>query len=321
MTSSANDLVADFKWTGRNDGPGPEHRRWHTAMQAGAEAKPDVALLGFCSDEGVARNGGRPGTAAGPSAIRAALAPLALHDDVRVSDRGDVHLQGTDLESGQARLGLEIGKLLAAGTLPIVLGGGHETAFGSYLGLASRPGAEHRRLGILNLDAHFDLRDQPAASSGTPFRQIAHAEHAAGRAFNYAIVGISRPNNTAALFSAATSFGVSHILDDDCQIDRTADVLSFVRKFLDTIDDLYLTIDLDVLPPSTAPGVSAPATLGVPLVVIQAICDLVAQSSKLKLTDVVELNPLFDFDHRTARTAARLLHRIATTAIHPGELL
>ena len=69
-----------------------------------------------------------------------------------------------------------------AGQFPVVLGGGHEVAFGTYLGLAriSRSAHPGDRIGILNLDAHFDLRPGPVPSSGTPFRQIAEHEH--GRA-------------------------------------------------------------------------------------------------------------------------------------------
>lgn len=317
MTLPTEALVRDFAWTGRNDGPGAEHNRWHAIIHADPPATANIQLLGFRSDEGVRRNGGRPGAADGPTAIRAALAPLAVHDDVTIADRGDVRVEGTDLESAQLRLGHEVEEILTTNALPLVVGGGHETAFGSYLGLASRPDADNRRLGILNLDAHFDLREQSVASSGTPFRQIADAERESGRAFNYAVVGISEPNNTSALFSAADALGVSYLVDDDCQADSTQGVLNFVRSFLDTIDDLYLTIDLDVLPSYVAPGVSAPATLGVPLPVIQAICDFASRSPKLKLVDIVELNPQFDVDDRTARTAARLLHRIGTTAAQP----
>ncbi|GAB3556529.1 formimidoylglutamase [Spelaeicoccus albus] len=314
MTFSKGALVRDFEWTGRIDGPAAEHKRWHAAVQPGTARTADIQLLGFCSDEGVKRNGGRPGAEAGPSAIRTALASLALHHDVTVADRGDVTVDGSDLEAAQERLGVEVGDILTTGSLPLVMGGGHETAFGDYLGLTSRPRRHDRRLGILNLDAHFDLREQAVASSGTPFRQIADAEHQAGRIFRYAVVGISRPNNTSALFSTADSLGVPHLVDEDCQLGDLPAVLRFVDEFLDSVDDLYLTIDLDVLPSYAAPGVSAPATLGVPLPVVQAICTHVARSPKLALADVVELNPRFDVDARTARTAARLLYQIGTTA-------
>jgi len=187
----------------------------------------------------------------------------------------------------------------------VALGGGHETAYASYLGVsASSPVRNGQRLGVLNLDAHFDLRDEPVPSSGTPFLQMARAEADAGREFRYAVVGISEPNNTRVLFDTARKLGVRYLLDEDCAADRVRD---FVAAFLADIDVLYLTIDLDVLPAAVAPGVSAPAAYGVPLPVISAACRQVAQSGKLLHLDVAELNPAFDVDGRTARTAARLV--------------
>jgi formiminoglutamase len=298
-------------WTGRFDGDGAEHRRWWQAVTpydagtSAAQATKPAALLGFCSDEGVRRNKGRTGAAAAPAALRAALGPLAFHLDRAVADAGDVVVTGTGLEAGQERAGRAVTGMLDAGNLTLVLGGGHETAYASYLGVAGSAAVQGgRRLGILNLDAHFDLRDEPVPSSGTPFLQMARAEAAAGRDFRYAVVGISEPNNTRALFAAAEKLGVRYLLDEDCAEERVRD---FVAAFLADIDVLYLTIDLDVLPAAVAPGVSAPAAYGVPFQVIAAVCRQVARSGKLVHLDVAELNPGFDIDGRTAKVAARLI--------------
>jgi formiminoglutamase len=265
-------------------------------------------ILGFASDEGVRRNQGRPGAAGAPAALRAALGPLAFHPDREVFDAGDVEVSGGALEDGQARAGQAIAAMLDAGHLTAVLGGGHETAFASYLGVAGSAAVRSgQRLGVLNLDAHFDLRDEPEPSSGTPFLQMARAEAAAGRELRYAVVGISEPNNTRALFSTAHRLGVKYLLDEDCTAER---VEAFVADFLAGVDVLYLTIDLDVLPAAVAPGVSAPAGYGVPLPVISAVCRQVAQSGKLLHVDVAELNPHYDIDGRTARVAARLVETL-----------
>ena len=117
-----------------------------------------------------------------------------------------------ELEAGQARAGLAVSALLDGGHLTLLLGGGHETAYASYLGVAgSRAVRDGQRLGVLNLDAHFDLRDEATPSSGTPFLQMARAEAAAGRELKYAVVGISEPNNTRALFSTAEELGVRYL--------------------------------------------------------------------------------------------------------------
>lgn len=305
-------------WTGRFDGDGDEHRRWWQAVAphtpgsvapgaTGADPRPAV-VVGFRSDEGVRRNKGRIGAAAAPEAIRHALGPLAFHLDREVFDAGDVVVEDGSLEAGQERAGRVISELLDAGNLTVLLGGGHETAFASYLGVAGSDAvASGKRLGVLNLDAHFDLRDEPVPSSGTPFLQMARAEAAAGRELNYAVVGISEPNNTRTLFDTADRLGVKYLLDEDCSAEA---VQEFVTGFLDTVDALYLTIDLDVLPASVAPGVSAPAVYGVPLPIISAVCKQLAASGKLLHLDVAELNPEFDIDSRTAKVAARLVNTL-----------
>ncbi|MDO5753270.1 formimidoylglutamase [Arthrobacter sp.] len=298
-------------WTGRNDGGGPAHRRWWQAVGTDTAGTHDptlpvpAALLGFRSDAGVARNLGRTGAATGPAAIRSALGSLAFHGTRSVTDAGDVVVIGDALEDGQARAGTALTRMLDAGYLTIALGGGHETAYASYLGVAATAAVAHgARLGVLNLDAHFDLREAPAPSSGTPFLQMAHAEAAAGRTLNYAVVGISEPNNTCALFETAQDLNVKYLLDEDCSTEHAA---AFVSTFLETVDIVYLTIDLDVLPAATAPGVSAPAAYGVPLPVIAAVCRQVTASGKLFHADVAELNPAYDIDARTAKVAARLV--------------
>ncbi len=311
-TSAPTVDVIPTPWTGRFDGDGAEHRRWwqaitpHTSAAAAAGARPAV-VLGFCSDAGVLRNKGRVGAAKAPAAIRSALGPLAFHPDRDVFDAGDVVVEDDSLEAGQERAGRAISGLLDAGNLTVVLGGGHETAFASYLGVAGSDAVRGKRLGVLNLDAHFDLRDEPTPSSGTPFLQMANAEAAAGRELQYAVVGISEPNNTRTLFDTANRLGVKYLLDELCS-PEAAEV--FVTDFLAGVDVLYLTIDLDVMPASVAPGVSAPAAYGVPLPVISAICRQVAASGKLLHVDVAELNPEFDIDSRTAKVAARLVNTL-----------
>lgn len=324
--------VQPHPWTGRFDGDGDTHRRWWQAVTPYTEARQDrspllpdppvrvtpssggsaassaarpAVVLGFCSDEGVRRNKGRAGAAKAPAAIRGALGPLAFHLGRPVFDAGDVAVREGELEAGQARAGVAVSALLNAGNLTVLLGGGHETAFASYLGVAgSEPVRSGKRWGVLNLDAHFDLRDEAAPSSGTPFLQMAKAEAAAGRELKYAVVGISELNNTRALFTAADRLGVKYLLDEESTPDMTQ---AFVADFLADIDALYLTIDLDVLPAAVAPGVSAPAAFGVPLPVITAVCRQAAASGKLLHADVAELNPAFDIDSRTARVAARLV--------------
>lgn len=291
-------------WTGRDDGPGPLHARWHSVMRPWSvrESPAGAAVvLGFASDEGVRRNGGRVGAVAGPEAARGALAALAAPGR-ELRDGGDVVVHG-DLEAGQALLGQRVAAALRAGALPVLLGGGHEVAFASYLGWSAARAAGER-WGILNVDAHFDLREGPQATSGTPFLQAARAEAAAGRELRYAVLGIGRASNTGALFDTAAALGVPFLEDAACD---PAAVAAFVGEWLAGLDRVHLSIDLDALPAAVAPGVSAPAGFGISLDAVRAAVRAVAAAGKLGLLEVAELNPRYDVDGRTARTAARLV--------------
>ncbi|CAE6835324.1 Formimidoylglutamase [Paraburkholderia nemoris] len=117
------------------------------------------------------------------------------------------------------------------------------------------------------------------------------------------------PNPPAVLPPPAPRGG-RYALDVDMQEPQLPQRLDDLRQLLDSADDVYLTIDLDVLPAATAPGVSAPAALGVPLSVVEAMVQRVRASGKLRAADIAEYNPSLDQDKRTARAAARLAYRL-----------
>jgi formiminoglutamase len=106
------------------------------------QSTPDVVIIGFPSDEGVRRNGGRPGAAQGPEALRQAfykLTPDTENDGLleamlgRTLDLGNLKLSG-NVEEDQELLGEVLAPFLSQNIVPIILGGGHETAYGHFLG-------------------------------------------------------------------------------------------------------------------------------------------------------------------------------------------
>lgn len=307
---------APSPWTGRHDTEetaAPERlSRWHHRVQPWhPQAQGGVVLIGFAVDEGVRRNQGRTGAAGGPAALRQALANLPAPAATALWDAGTVHCEAQALEAAQAELSATVTKVRAQGGLPLVLGGGHEMAWGTFGGLV-REGRTPGRLLVLNLDAHFDLRHAAAPNSGTPFAQM-HAWCASqGQGFHYTVLGISRFANTPALFDRARDTGTRWRLDEALQTPADwAQAQADLARDLQASDAVYLTICLDVLSAAIAPGVSAPAALGVPLAFIEAVIDQVKASGKLIAADMAELNPSFDRDGQTARVGARLLARVA----------
>ncbi|MBN4665257.1 formimidoylglutamase [Pandoraea nosoerga] len=305
-------------WRGRTDaGERGDTRRLFNIVREidpRIEAAPGGApvIIGFACDAGVKRNQGRAGAAEGPLAIRRALANLPAHDMIRVFDAGDVSCEGDALEIAQAALAARVHRQLDAGAQPIVLGGGHEVAWGTWQGLRAHLDAagDRSRVLILNLDAHFDLRTARPGTSGTPFDQIAEACAAAGLPFDYACLGVSRLSNTASLFERARELNVTYVEDVDMQERDLAARLADVDAMIAGVSHVYLTIDLDVLPAPVMPGVSAPAAYGVPMPVIEAIVTHVRRSGKLRVADLAEYNPQFDAQAAGARVAARLAYRL-----------
>jgi formiminoglutamase len=291
---------------------GPLARRWHQVMRSWPAATEAgcIVLNGFACDAGVARNQGRVGAAEGPTAIRRALVNMPVHAAGRLADAGDVACSGDALEAAQAELALRLAAQLRQSAFPLSLGGGHEIAVASFDGLAAHlEGDGVARIGVVNFDAHFDLRRADRPNSGTPFLQIADRCAARGWPFAYACLGISRYANTQALFERARALGVLWL--DDETIDAPPVAAEALARFVADVDHVYLTVCLDVFPAAVAPGVSAPAARGVALSTVEPLVDAVVASGKLRLADVAEMNPRFDVDGRTATVAARLVARIA----------
>lgn len=299
-------------WQGRDDMPdeGGLGQRLHQAITQQTLEAAEVVLLGFQCDAGVLRNHGRIGAAAAPVAFRRQLVNLPVHDDAPIPfDAGDVICQGDALEAAQALYANIAADYLRQGKKVLGLGGGHEIAYASFSGLRDAVSAQ-TRIGIVNFDAHLDLRYGKRASSGTPFYQIHEDCLAAGRSFHYLCLGVSHYANTAALFERAKNWGVHMIADDACHYARLAELKQQLDAFLATVDAVYLTIDLDCLPAAVMPAVSAPAAFGIDLAVVEALAEHLAKSGQLRLVDFAELNPLYDIDNRGARTAARLVAKV-----------
>ncbi|HHL1876720.1 TPA: formimidoylglutamase, partial [Klebsiella pneumoniae] len=238
------------------------------------------------------------------------LANMASHQGHdRCVDMGTISVDGEQLEVAHQALREAVADCQRAGKRTLVLGGGHETAFGHGAGvLDAFPG---EKVGIINLDAHLDLRFADCASSGTPFRQLALECDAQQRGFHYTCIGVSRAANTQALWDEAALRQVAIVEDLEVLTAFETRVLPELERNIAQFDRLYLTIDLDVLPAREMPAVSAPAALGVPLATLLRIVEPLCRSGKLQAVDLVEFNPLFDIDGQGARAAARVAWQIA----------
>ena len=344
MTIAVSHTAADMsRWTGRAEPfESVRARYWYqiahpyafdsTSQQNGQH----IGLVGFACDQGVRRNQGRVGARAAPPLIRQAFAALPVIAELQqrfdgqlstlLGDAGDIECDDNDnfatqlLEQAQQTYADVISSIIQQGNLAIGLGGGHAMAYGSFLGLwqaLQQTGNNYRdknptmpTIGVINFDAHLDIRQSDVATSGTPFRQIAEHLDKQGQPFNYCCIGVSRFSNTAALFDHAEQLGVHIISDEDCTNKKWKKIAAQIEDFINEVDVVYLTIDMDCLPSSVVPGVSAPAAYGINLAFVERAVKRIMASGKVKMADIAEINPTFDVDGRSCKVAARLLATI-----------
>lgn len=342
VSHSAADMS---RWTGRAEPfESARARYWYqiaqpytfdsSSQQNNPQNGQRIGLVGFACDQGVRRNQGRVGARAAPPLIRQAFAALPVIAELQqrfdgqlstlLGDAGDIHCHDNDdfaertLEQAQLTYADKVSHIIQQGGLPVGLGGGHAIAYGSFLGLwqalqqadATSNNDAPLRIGIINFDAHLDIRQSDVATSGTPFRQIAEHLEAQDQPFHYCCIGVSRFSNTAALFDRAEQLSVHIISDEDCTNKKWKKIAAQIETFIHDVDVIYLTIDMDCLPASVVPGVSAPAAYGINLAFVERAVKRIMASGKVKMADIAEINPTFDIDARSCKVAARLLATI-----------
>ncbi|CAA7194867.1 formimidoylglutamase [Chryseobacterium potabilaquae] len=297
-------------WQGRLDG---EELLFHRVFQRVKNENDydtiidnDFVLHGFAVDEGVRRNKGRQGAKDAPNIIRKNMSnfPVIL-PSFSLLDFGNVTCDDGNLEDSQNQLAKNVSRVLLKGGKSLVLGGGHEVTYAHYLGV--RTAFPEQKIGIINIDAHFDNRQPESnigATSGTGFWQIAQEGD-----INSLHIGIQRNSNTLKLFDTAHQNGMKYILADELFFENLPSIYQRIDDLLDNVDIAYLTICMDVFSASIAPGVSASAYNGIFAdATFMHFYKHILKNKKLLALDVAEVNPLFDIQDRTARLAACLMN-------------
>jgi formiminoglutamase len=308
-------------WQGRVDSETDSSAfRLHQCVQEyqleQSTSRPEtLALLGFSSDEGVKRNNGRPGAVDGPDHFRSVAAGLCWHTDLQhaVADIGNISVHGSDLESAHQQLSIAISKLLSQGKKPFVIGGGHETAYGHMRGIIDhlKNTEEFFSLGVLNIDAHFDLRDYTeGAHSGSSFSMILDEAKVNQIPLSYFVYGLNQNSNTALLFDKAKEYSVTYATNEEVLGDDEK-AMEKIYHFIKQHSHIYLSVCLDVFDVALAPGVSAPAWAGIRYEHMLPIFKILKQTDKLISMDICELNPNLDKENRTAKLAASLFAKYA----------
>lgn len=261
----------------------------------------DIIL--FPSDLGVKRNGGRPGASKAPELILERLLKLTPHpfhaekhtEFLRGVSILDQLTCSENLEGDQQKLGELVGKSLAEGRIPVVLGGGHETSFGHFLGYYEAQKPAH----IVNIDAHTDVRPLKDGKphSGSPFYQALN--HSSELCRSYSVAGVN-PASVSVEHSEFVKSNGTLVLEGETES-------SSVENILNRLDgeNVMATMDMDGVHQGFAPGVSAPNASGLSVELWLKIALLFGVTPNVTSFDVCEVNPEYDRDHQTVRLAAQ----------------
>jgi agmatinase len=240
----------------------------------------------------------RQGAAGGPAAIRRMSDSLETYssvleadlEDVTIVDHGDVMVEGADVDDALERIEATFATTLEASALPVLLGGEHTISLAGYRAVKR----VHADAALVQVDAHADLR---AEWEG---RAITHASwtHQAGVEFG---------------FDAVFQLGVRTLAREEWDAARLwvawhNESLSFPEEVADRLRGrpVYLTVDIDVLDPSAAPGTGCPEPGGV---TFRELLHLLYELGAFDVVafDVVEVAPNLDPSEITAVAAAKLV--------------
>ena len=171
-----------------------------------------------------------------------------------------------------------VGRVAAAGKFPVTLGGEHSITVGALRALKRR----HRNLSILQLDAHADLRD---SYQGTPLSHACAARRASemGKVVQAGIRSLSAAEERFRAGSSVTTFFAAEIAAGHA---RPQEIVAGLG------DDLYITVDLDVLDPAYMPATGTPEPGGLDWYQLIGILRAACEGRRVVGFDVVELCPI-----------------------------
>ena len=285
-------------------------------------SRAQVAIVGAPYDEGTSA---RPGARFGPRAIREAsylsgdIWSIPLQVDVlkvlRVVDAGDAPVVPSRPDRAHRVIQEKVRRVASMGAIPVVLGGDHSITLPSAAAVSEvhRP----RKVGMVHFDAHADTAAElwgALASHGAPMRRLIEEGWIAGR--NFVQVGLRGYWPDAATFRWMGEQGLRwHTMAEIEERGAEAVIADAIREALDGPDAIYLSIDIDVLDPSVAPGTGTPEPGGLHArELLRAVRQIVGRVDLVGM-DVVEVSPPYDHAEITARVANRcVLEALAALA-------
>lgn len=307
----------------RNDGLATfMGRDWVSDLDALGERRPDAAVVGAPFDISTTY---RPGARFGPRALRAlAYNPGTYHLDLGIEifdwidlvDAGDAECPHGQTERSHRGIETKVADVVDRGILPIVIGGDHSITWPSATAVARRHG--WGRLGLVHFDAHADTADTlegNLASHGTPMRRLIESGAVRGR--NFVQIGLRGYWPPADVFAWMREQEMTwHLMHEVWERGIAPVMADAVARASDGCDAIYLSVDIDVLDPGTAPGTGTPEPGGMSAVDLLRAVRAVALETPLVALDVVEVSPPYDHAELTVNNAHRVILEVLAGLAH-----
>lgn len=265
-------------------------------------------FLGIPDDRGIQNVQGRLGAKEGPAvfwqSFQKLKGPLDVHAKLAEMD---VLSLGDDLEQNYQKAIDAVRSLRER--FPrhkmLVVGGGHDTAYPWIRAWAESQTKKSKRIGCMNLDAHFDLRPyQPVMTSGSPFRRLIEEGHLKPK--NLIEFGIQSHCNARELWDWAQAQGVRVV---PFQSLRHGKSVPQFKKHLGLLakncDEILVSVDLDSVSSAFAPGVSAPQPEGFLAGELYEMMEIAGTVKKVTSVGFFELSPPLDVQNLTSRLASQ----------------
>jgi len=286
-----------------------------------------LSIIGMPMDLGQMRRG----VDMGPSAIRYAginerLNPLfdEIHDlgDIAIG-RPEVvvdkesNLRNLDLVAEKnTMLAEKVDESIQSGFFPLVLGGDHSIAIGTLAGVAKH----YKNLGVIWYDAHGDLNTAETSPTGNIHGMPLAASLGLGHPLLTELGGYSpkvKPENVVIIGARALDEGEKDLIKEigiKVYTMHEIDRLGMTKVMEETIaylkertDGVHLSLDLDGLDPSDAPGVGTPVMGGISYRESHLAMEMLEESKIITSAEFVEVNPILDEKNKTATCAVALM--------------
>jgi len=274
-----------------------------TQLVVGADGDAPVGLLGVPLGVGSVTPGACDRA---PMLLRQTLKRIGRYDvetgrelETRIADRGDVHPCGPTIDEATPAIRDAVAASAEAHALTLVVGGNNAVTRPAVLGL----GGELAEIGLITLDAHFDMRDtDQGLSNGNPVRVL--IEDGLPGA-NIAQVGLASFANSAAMHRDAVDAGNLVVTIGDVRRDGIAHAIDRALDHVAHCDALVVDCDIDVIDRSQFPGAPGARPGGMAVHDFYYAVRRLASDPRVRIIDLTEWDPPLDPTDLSALTAAR----------------